>query len=112
MVSRRSGGAIAKIEELLDIYGDHPWVFAHELAHLVYFHLDDDKAAPFVALFERAKKVGYANTQYALKNDDELFAVSYTEFLARRHGSRKEPIEDDAGIQQALGAYFAELCGA
>ena len=103
-------GAIAKVEELLDIAGDHSLTFAHEFAHLVYYHLDDSRAAPFTALYERATKVGYANTSYALKNDDELFAVSYTDYLRQRYGLPGGPIADDAGIQDALMSYFRALC--
>jgi tetratricopeptide (TPR) repeat protein len=103
-------GAIAKIEELLQVAGDHGWTFAHEFAHLVYFHMTEERAKPFVALFEKAKVVRYANTAYALKNDDELFAVSYTDFLRQRYRLPGVPIADDAGIQEALMHYFAELC--
>ena len=103
-------GAIAKIEELLDIASDHAWTFAHEFAHLVYFHLDDAHGAPFMSLFERAREVGYATTSYALKNDDELFAVSYTEYLRQRYELPGAPIADDAGIQSALMDYFRDLC--
>jgi hypothetical protein len=103
-------GAIAKIEDLLDTASSHSWTLAHEFAHLVYFHLDDARAAPFAALYERARKVGYATTPYALKNDDELFAVSYTDYLKQRYGSPGVPIADDSGIRDALTSYFHELC--
>jgi len=103
-------GAIAKIEELLDTASPNAWTLAHEFAHLVYFHLDDARAAPFELLYQRARRVGYANTPYALKNDDELFAVSYTEYLRHRYGAPDAPIADDSGIQAALASYFRELC--
>ena len=103
-------GAIAKIEGLLDIASDHAWTFAHELAHLVYFHLDDARAAPFMPIFEKARRVGYATSSYALQNDDEMFAVSYTEFLRSRHVPRTDAIVDDAGVQAALMGYFHEVC--
>jgi hypothetical protein len=103
-------GAIAKIEELLDTASSHSWTLAHEFAHLVYFHLDDVRAAPFAALYERARRVGYATTPYALKNDDELFAVTYTDYLKQRHKSPGEQIADDSGIRDALTGYFRELC--
>jgi tetratricopeptide (TPR) repeat protein len=104
-----SRGAIAKIEDLLDIASTHSWTLAHEFAHLVYYHLDDARTAPFLELFESARKIGYANTSYALKNDDELFAVTYTDFLRQRYGLPGEPIADDAGIQRTLMSYFQEL---
>lgn len=103
-------GAIAKVENLLDIASDHSWTFAHELAHLVYFHLDEARTAPFAAIYDEARRIGYATTTYALKNDDELFAVSFTEFLQRRHGGGRERIADDAGVQSALMSYFTALC--
>jgi hypothetical protein len=102
-------GGIAKIEELLDVVGDHAWTFAHELAHLVYFHIDDSTAERFIELYERAVEVGYANTDYALKNDHELFAVSYTDFLRERYRLPGVPINDDAGVRVALMAFFADV---
>ena len=63
-------------------------------------------------LYDKARKIGYANTDYALKNDDELFAVSYTDFLRQRYGLPIEPVADDAGIHDALASYFAALCAA
>ena len=63
-----------------------------------------------MSLFERARKIGYANTSYALKNDDELFAVSYTDYLRQRYGLPGVPIADNAGIQNAFMTYFRELC--
>ncbi len=76
----------------------------------MYFHLDDARALPFASLYDQACKIGYANTSYALKNDDELFAVSYTDYLRQRYGLPGVPITDDAGIQTALMSYFRELC--
>lgn len=108
--SANERGAIAKIEELLDVVSDNSWTFAHEFAHLVYFHLDDARAKPFEQLYARAKQAKYATTSYALKNDDELFAVSYTDYLRHHYGLSDTPIEDDAGVQRALMSYFAELC--
>jgi tetratricopeptide (TPR) repeat protein len=103
-------GAIAKIEELLDVLSDNSWTFAHEFAHLVYFHLDEARAKPFEQLYARAKKAKYATTSYALKNDDELFAVSYTDYLRHLYELPDTPLEDDAGVQRALMSYFDELC--
>lgn len=104
-------GAIAKIEELLDVVGDHAWTFAHEFSHLVYFHMDAATVSKFEELYERARGVGYANTDYALKNDHELFAVSYTEFLRERYRLPGVPMNDDAGIRHALMAFFSDACG-
>lgn len=89
--------------------GEHGWTFAHELAHLAFFHLDEQRAAPLLDLYERAVEVGYANIEYALSNADELFAVSYVDFLRHRHQLVDVPQPDDAGIQQSLLRYFDEL---
>ena len=103
------GGAVAKIEGLLDTR-ETGWTFAHELAHLAFFHMPEDESAPLLDIYEDALEVGYANIDYALTNPDELFAVSYVDYLLRSHELPGAPIADDAGIQDALVAYFDELC--
>jgi tetratricopeptide (TPR) repeat protein len=103
------GGAIAKIEELLDVVTDGGWTFAHELAHLAFFHMSEEQTAPVLEIYERALDVGYANTEYALSNPDEFFACSYTDYLRQRHGLPGEPLDDDAGIVRALMTYFNSL---
>jgi hypothetical protein len=75
----------------------------------VYFHIDDATAERFTELYERAVEVGYANTDYALKNEHELFAVSYTDFLRERYRLPGVPINDDAGVRIALMAFFADV---
>lgn len=105
------GGAIAKIEELLDV-GELGLTFAHELAHLVFFHLAEHEAEPLLRLYERAVALGYANTEYALSNPDEFFAVSYADYLRHRHELPGVPQGDDAGIQHDLRAYFDRLATA
>jgi tetratricopeptide (TPR) repeat protein len=102
------GGAIAKIEELLDV-GQAGLTFAHELAHLVFFHLAEHEAEPLLQLYERAIELGYANTEYALSNPDEFFAVSYEDYLRHRHELPGVPLDDDAGIQHDLRVYFDKL---
>jgi tetratricopeptide (TPR) repeat protein len=105
------GGAIAKIEELLDV-GEDGLTFAHELAHLVFFHLAEHEAEPLLRLYERAIELGYANTEYALSNADEFFAVSYADYLRHRHELPGVPLDDDAGIQDDLRVYFDQLATA
>jgi tetratricopeptide (TPR) repeat protein len=105
------GGAIAKIEELLDV-GEDGLTFAHELAHLVFFHLAEHEAEPLLHLYERAIELGYANTEYALSNPDEFFAVSYADYLRHRHELPGVPLDDDAGIQHDLRVYFDQLATA
>lgn len=106
------GGAIAKIEELLDVVTDGGWTFAHEISHLAFFHMEEQDAEPLVAIYERALSVGYANIGYALSNVDEFFAVSYVEFLRRRYELPGVPEDDDAGIHQDLTSYFDQLARA
>ncbi|HEY5928194.1 MAG TPA: hypothetical protein VIV11_41185, partial [Kofleriaceae bacterium] len=103
------GGAVAKIEELLDVITDGGWTFAHELSHLVFFHMEEPDGEPLLAIYERALAVGYANIEYALSNPDEFFAVSYVDFLRKRHELPGVPEPDDAGIQQDLMSYFDRL---
>ena len=103
------GGAIAKIEGLLDTR-EHGWTFAHELAHLAFFHLPDEESSPLHDIYERAVEVRYANIDYALLNPDELFAVSYVNYLLQRYELPGTPLADDAGVQDALMAYFDDLC--
>jgi tetratricopeptide (TPR) repeat protein len=103
--------AVARAEELLDVASEHGLVFAHELAHLVFFHLPQERRAPFEALYERALEIGWATKAYALENVDELFAVSYTEWL---RGELELPLQgepDDEGLSQELGRLFGEIAG-
>jgi tetratricopeptide (TPR) repeat protein len=103
------GGAVAKIEELLDVTGETGLTFAHELAHLAFFHMADDQAARWLELYEHACAVGYANIDYALSNPDEFFAVSYAEYLCQRYELPGAPEHDDEGIRGALTKMFDEL---
>jgi tetratricopeptide (TPR) repeat protein len=106
------GGAIAKIEELLDVVSDGGWTFAHELAHLAFFHMSDAQSEPLLEIYDRALEVGYANTEYALSNADEFFAVSYADFLRQRHELPGVPEPDETGILAALTSYFRRLAAA
>jgi tetratricopeptide (TPR) repeat protein len=102
-------GAIAKIEGLLDTL-ETGWTFAHEFAHLAFFHMPAEQSDPLLAIYERAVEIGYANIDYALSNPDELFAVSYTNYLLARYDLEGVPHADDAGVQDALMEYFATVC--
>jgi tetratricopeptide (TPR) repeat protein len=101
--------AVARIDELLDVVSDHALVFAHELAHLAFFHLDGELRAQVKALYREANELGWVAEAYALENPDEFFAVSYTDWLRQRYGLplRREP--DEAGIFDRLAAVFEEL---
>jgi hypothetical protein len=101
--------AVARIDELLDVVTDHGLVFAHELAHLAFFHLAGELRAQVEALYQEATGLGWVAEAYALKNPDEFFAVSYTDWLRARFGLplRREP--DDAGIFDGLADVFKAL---
>ena len=101
--------AVARIDELLDVVSDHALVFAHELAHLAFFHLAAELRAQVEALHREAAELGWVAEAYALENPDEFFAVSYTDWLRQRFGLplRREP--DEAGIFDRLAAVFEDL---
>jgi tetratricopeptide (TPR) repeat protein len=101
--------AVARIDELLDVVSDHGLVFAHELAHLAYFHLAGEGRAQVEALYREATELGWVADAYALKNSDEFFAVSYTDWLRARFGLplRREP--DEAGIFDRLSTVYEAL---
>jgi hypothetical protein len=64
------------------------------------------------ALHREATKLGWVAEAYALKNPDEFFAVSYTDWLRQRFDLplRREP--DDAGIFDGLAGVFEMLAEA
>jgi tetratricopeptide (TPR) repeat protein len=101
--------AVARIDEILDVVSDHGLVFAHELAHLAFFHLAGELRAQVEALHREATEVGWVAEAYALENPHEFFAVSYTDWLRQRFGLplRREP--DDAGIFDRLAVVFEAL---
>jgi tetratricopeptide (TPR) repeat protein len=101
--------AIARIDELLDVVSDHGLVFAHELAHLVFFHLARELRGRVEALHREASELGWVAEAYALQNPHEFFAVSYTDWLRERFGLplRREP--DEAGIYDGLAAVIEAL---
>ena len=101
--------AVARIDELLDVVSDSGFVFAHELAHLAFFHLAGALRAEVEALYVEATELGWVAEAYALENTDEFFAVSYTDWLRARFGLplRREP--DEAGIFDRLSAVFEAL---
>jgi hypothetical protein len=99
----------AKIEELLLVGGDHGWVFAHELAHLVHFHLPDSLQDELEALFATLSTDDFVLTTYQLRNSAEFFAVAYEDFLCDRYGlpSRREA---GAAHIEPVFAFIERLC--
>jgi tetratricopeptide (TPR) repeat protein len=103
--------AASKIEGLLDVDSPGGWVFAHELAHLAYFHMPEPLAADVRALYLRATEVGYASRSYALSNDHEMFAESYTDHLRRRYKLTELTQPDDDGVSEAIDDLFQRMSG-
>jgi hypothetical protein len=84
-------------------------VFAHELAHLAFFHLDGKLRAEVEALYDEATQLGWVAEAYALENPDEFFAVSYTDWLRARFGLPPRRAPDEAGIFDGLSTVFEAL---
>lgn len=101
--------AVARIDELLDVVSDHGLVFAHELAHLAFFHLAGELRAQVEELHAEATALGWVAEVYALENPHDFFAVSYSDWLRERFRLplRREP--DEAGVFERLGAVFESL---
>jgi tetratricopeptide (TPR) repeat protein len=99
----------SKIEELLDLTGDHDSVFAHELAHLAHFHAPDDVQQRIEELFEQSMQHEHILTSYQTTNSAEFFAVAYTDFIAHEYRlvSRREL--DDEGVIEDTFALFRTL---
>ena len=71
----------SKVEEQLIFSGERGWVFAHELAHLVHFHLPDERCDELEALFEEIGAQEFVLTNYQTRNVAEFFAVAYEDYL-------------------------------
>jgi tetratricopeptide (TPR) repeat protein len=86
----------SKVEELLNFSGDAGWVFAHELAHLVHFHLPEDRCAQLDALFAELAASEFVLTTYQTRNTAEFFAVAYEDYLANLYSL---PSTREAGFE-------------
>lgn len=103
------GIAVAKIETLLATTGSSALTFAHELAHLVFFALDDVRREQVIELYAQAIHAGYAVTEYQQNNPDELFAVAYTDFLRDKYDLGWSDEGDETGVTEALFDVIAGL---
>ena len=101
--------AVSRIDELLDVVSDNGLVFAHELAHLAFFHMPESSRLAVEAIYEKAAEIGWVAEGYALKNPDEFFAVSYTDWLRVDLSLplRREP--DEAGIFDSVSRVFEQI---
>jgi tetratricopeptide (TPR) repeat protein len=101
--------AIAKIEDLLELSGEGALTFAHEFAHLVYFHCEQELGERVEALFVRAAELGFVGGAYQMKNIDEFFAVAYTDFLRSCYKLEMAREMDEARVMVELFRMFEEL---
>lgn len=99
--------AASRIEDLLDIVSPHAFVFAHELAHLAFYVMEDD--GPIIELYERALDNPHTVIGYQLENEHEFFAVAYEHYLRATWGSLPQREDDDIGLFRDVTAFFDGL---
>jgi hypothetical protein len=87
----------SKVEELLLFSGERGWVFAHELAHLVHFHLPQAMCDELDALFDEIDAQEFVLTTYQTRNVAEFFAVAYEDYLCNLYSL---PSAREAGFDQ------------
>lgn len=97
--------AMAKVEDLMNVSGEHGWTFAHEFAHLAYFHLPEPWREVIHSLFADALEAHYSFGSYQLSNDDEFFAGAYVDYLLWKYDI-EEPLMDEHGIRADIYAVF------
>jgi tetratricopeptide (TPR) repeat protein len=93
----------SKVEESLSFSGEHGWVFAHELAHLVHFHLPDHRCEELDELFAEIDAQEFVLTAYQSRNVAEFFAVAYEDYLCNLYTL---PSAREAGLEH-LEPVFA-----
>ena len=101
--------AASKIEELLALTGERDSVFAHELAHLVHFHLPAHQCRRIDELYARAMEHGHVATDYQTTNAAEFFAVAYTDFIAHEYDLPSKREHDDEGILEQTFDFIRSL---
>jgi len=99
----------SKIEELLCLTGERDSVFAHELAHLVHFHLPQPFQERIDELYQRAMGEEHVATDYQTTNSAEFFAVAYTDFIAHAYQLRSRRELDEEGILEDTFDLIREL---
>jgi tetratricopeptide (TPR) repeat protein len=87
----------SKVEELLLFSGERGWVFAHELAHLVHFHLPQRLCDELDALFDELDAQEFLLTSYQTRNVAEFFAVAYEDYLCLHY---ELPSTREAGFDE------------
>ncbi len=101
--------AISKVEELLDVTSPASLTFAHEYAHLVYFHFEPELKKHIDRLMLAADSVGYVCDEYQMKNLDEFMAVSYEKYVRVRYDLRHDIVEDEEGVWRSIKEFFDAL---
>ncbi len=101
--------ALSKVEDLLDVDGEHGWVFAHELAHLVLLNFEEELLDLVAEMHDRAAQVGFLVDGYQDKNDDEFFAIAYTDSLRHRFGRTEHKHLDEEGVLEGIYRAFERL---
>ena len=101
--------AAARLEDLLDVVTENGWTFAHELAHLVFFHAPDELRARVLELYERSLSAQHLGGEYQRSNEHEFFAVSYQDYLRARYDLPQYRMPDEEGVFADTLALFASL---
>jgi hypothetical protein len=101
----------SKIEDLLCLTGERDSVFAHELAHLVHFHLSERQQQQIDELYERALDHEHIATDYQTTNPAEFFAVAYTDFIAHEHDLPSRRPLDEEGVVEETFTLIRTLSG-
>ncbi len=96
--------AVAKVESLPDIVTELGWSFAHELAHLVWFHLMDEDIDEIGQLYARAVHPADGAVEHHLSCIEEFFAVSYADYLRARYGL--PALRDDDATLASMIEWF------
>jgi tetratricopeptide (TPR) repeat protein len=99
--------AAARIEALLDVVSPSGFVFAHELAHLAFFQMEDPSAV--LELYDWAAEIPYIASSYQMSNADEFFACAYQDYLRAHYGLRSYREPDDQGVWAAVVELFDGL---
>ncbi|MFO0694180.1 MAG: hypothetical protein U0230_11530 [Polyangiales bacterium] len=107
----RDNVALSRIEELLDVESERGFVFAHELAHLAYFHLPEALRERVRALHRHASELQYVAIAYQLSDEHEFFACAYQDYLRLRYGRPLAREADPDGVFAATVALFDDLAG-
>ena len=104
--------AVARVLDLVNIDHEGGWTFAHELAHLAFFHISEEVQDIFKELHRDALDVGYVVDTYAAQNLDEFFAGTYVDYLRHRYDCRHQKELDDEGVLRDVYAAFDEISNA